>query len=98
MEEFDSDRSTVRKEFDEKHPNHEPEDILVFATHKWQDLLLKHSECLALLDETGPDEYETYPSRRRALVHPALPTLGKITALVVSSDGSLCKSKPHPPR
>jgi len=85
QEEFDSDGSTLRKYFDEKHPNHELEDILVFATRKWRDLLLKLSECLALLDETGPDEYETYPSRRRAMVHPALPTLVKITALVVSS-------------
>jgi len=33
---------------------HDLEDILVFATPKWRDLLLKHSECLALLDETEP--------------------------------------------
>jgi len=76
----------LRKDFDEKHPNHELEDILVFATRKWRDLLLKLSECLALLDESGPDEY--------AMVHPALPTLVKITALVVRSMARCAKPRP----
>jgi len=61
MEKLDSDGSTMRKELDEKHTNHELEDILIFATHKWRALLLKHSECLALLDKTGHGDYDTYP-------------------------------------
>ena len=61
MEKLDADGSTMRKEFVEKHPNHELEDILMFATRKWRALLLKHSKCLALLDRTAHGAYETYP-------------------------------------
>ena len=37
------------------------EDLLVYATDQWRALLPNHDECLALLDNTVPGAYETYP-------------------------------------
>jgi len=46
---------------DGKHPNQEHKDLLIFATYKWRALLPKHSECLALLNNTAHGAYKTYP-------------------------------------
>jgi len=60
MEEFDSDGSTVHKEYDEKHTNHELEDILVFATHKWRALLLNTASVWRFW--TRPSQMTTRPT------------------------------------
>jgi len=61
MEKLDEDGSSMRQEFDGKHPNQEHKDLLIFATYKWRALLPKHSECLALLNNTAHGAYKTYP-------------------------------------
>jgi len=53
--------SSKRQEFDNKFPNKLLEDLLVYATDQWRALLPNHDECLALLDNTVPGAYETYP-------------------------------------
>ena len=53
--------SSMRQEFDGNYPNKLHENLLVFATHKWRALVTKHNECVALLNNTAPGAYETYP-------------------------------------
>ena len=53
--------SSMRQEFDGNYPNKELKDLLIFTTHKWRALVLKRSECLALLDNTAHGDYTTYP-------------------------------------
>jgi len=51
----------MRQEFVSKYPKKVHENLLVHATHKWRVLVTQYNECRALLNNTAPGEYETYP-------------------------------------
>ena len=61
MNKLNDEGSFMRQEFVRNYPKKLHENLLVFATHKWRGLLTQHNECMALLNNTAPGSYETYP-------------------------------------